>query len=560
MPGSDQQQNHNSGYDDTDLQQVLALLTQRASGQATDQDVEEAVNQVLRASGMAIPPKRSTKSTGTQKNAKKESPRFTKTSSSSKSDARLASATARQAEQVIEVDEVDYDNDSDAEPDSKPPRKKIKVSSRTKSKKKQQQQQEEEAYDIIPLGRQGAQMMTAFGDGPTPYAGAVSATLLGARRMLQCAIQDARYLRRRRKELYDQVRQHMYKHYTKGTKHVQNSSKQEWSSELIFRAMQGYDPLAYDPKSGLGVEELKQLFPEEMNAYQRWNEMHNEYADSSADNGNPEALAAATRQQEEATETSTTTGGDTGGHLLERMINFDVRTDKMQNDWYLTFSDIRQRGSFLPRRGGTKQHAADSAWDQDPARQRGRGQHSEGNWAHMTAGTVRFLHWVGFDPESALPPPNDATTQALAFLAHDFVGRIVEKAILLRTPNDGDSSLIPQLDDGEHLDADDIEAAMKDINPAPLYGSVGNGTKKAEPQLYFGPGFEDRLEMELEEMLGQKPLSEEERKTRLEEDLLFARLSAPPSQDGVQQLLGAKRAEAASSTSKKPTAKESGKG
>jgi hypothetical protein len=38
-----------------------------------------------------------------------------------------------------------------------------------------------------------------------------------------------------------------------------------------------------------------------------------------------------------------------------------------------------------------------------------------------------FLHWVGFDPTSALSPPNEETTQALAFLAHDFFGKIVEK-------------------------------------------------------------------------------------------------------------------------------------
>jgi hypothetical protein len=37
------------------------------------------------------------------------------------------------------------------------------------------------------------------------------------------------------------------------------------------------------------------------------------------------------------------------------------------------------------------------------------------------------LHWVGFDLASALSPPNEPTTQALGFLAYDFVGKIVEK-------------------------------------------------------------------------------------------------------------------------------------
>jgi hypothetical protein len=39
---------------------------------------------------------------------------------------------------------------------------------------------------------------------------------------------------------------------------------------------------------------------------------------------------------------------------------------------------------------------------------------------------VRFLHWVGFDPATELPPPDEETAEALAFLAYDVFGRIIE--------------------------------------------------------------------------------------------------------------------------------------
>jgi hypothetical protein len=39
---------------------------------------------------------------------------------------------------------------------------------------------------------------------------------------------------------------------------------------MIFRAVSGYDPLSYDTKVGFDVSQLEILFPEEMNAYKRW--------------------------------------------------------------------------------------------------------------------------------------------------------------------------------------------------------------------------------------------------------------------------------------------------
>ena len=55
------------------------------------------------------------------------------------------------------------------------------------------------------------------------------------------------------------------------------------------------------------------------------------------------------------------------------------------------------------------------------------------------------------------------------------------------------------LKEGEHLLPKDIEKAMEDpdIRPAPLHSLE----ESSQPtfQLYFGPGFEERLELEMEE-------------------------------------------------------------
>lgn len=113
------------------------------------------------------------------------------------------------------------------------------------------------------------------------------------------------------------------------------------------------------------------------------------------------------------------------GHLEERAAQFDARTEQMNDDWYLKFAQFRQ-GSFLPRQGRAKSEG-ERQWDAN-RKQQGPGRpKNKGNWETMSAPYVRFLHWVGFDPRSALPPPNDETAEALAFLGYDFFGRIVEK-------------------------------------------------------------------------------------------------------------------------------------
>ena len=115
-----------------------------------------------------------------------------------------------------------------------------------------------------------------------------------------------------------------------------------------------------------------------------------------------------------------------GGHIKERAANFDARTEQMKSDWYIKFSQVRQ-GSFLPNRKRRKTKE-EIEWDKLQKRKRGRTRQSD--WESMTVTSIRFLHWLGFDPPN-IKPPNDETTQALAFLGHDMMGRIVEKVSLV---------------------------------------------------------------------------------------------------------------------------------
>ena len=264
-------------------------------------------------------------------------------------------------------------------------------------------------YQDIPLGRQGAQMLTTFGDGKRPLPETVRVALLGARRMVQVAVQDARHLRRKRKKAYSAARAAI-----DANRPQKPTLQEEWTPALTYRALSGYDPLAYDPKCGFDVEELRLLYPEEMNAYLRWNDMHEEYEVKSSnepqlqqpddddpaaaeeveevndekENGgvgeidddadaNPVPAADAEAQGGRRTRrgkggvtfddsTTTTTkavvtnetpgtapveAAAACGHLHERLAQFDLRTDRMAEDWYFQFSEVR-KGSFLPRRSG----------------------------------------------------------------------------------------------------------------------------------------------------------------------------------------------------------------
>lgn len=60
---------------------------------------------------------------------------------------------------------------------------------------------------------------------------------------------------------------------------------------------------------------------------------------------------------------------------------------------------------------------------------------------------------------------------------------------------------LPELSEGDQLDVEDIQRAISTTKLKSLYtSSNGNDDNSHQvAQLYFGPGFEDRLELELEE-------------------------------------------------------------
>ncbi|KAL3902296.1 MAG: hypothetical protein SGARI_005910, partial [Bacillariaceae sp.] len=253
---------------------------------------------------------------------------------------------------------------------------------------------------------------------------------------------------------------------------------------LMFRALQdGNDKLAGQPKCGFHIEELEHLFPEEMKAYHRWIDMHEQYNESKSDD--KEKLSETTGGGEEDDENEDGVEDlPEGGYIKERLGVFDFRTDRMKKDWYLEFAKIRA-GSFLPNTMRVRKSQAEKDWD---AMRKKKGKHSGGTWENISGRSVRFLHWLGFDPPN-LHPPDEETTQALAFLAYDRMGRIVEKAIYLRNlgaqqkkteqlEGEGEKGealgeRLWELPQGEQLSKEDIDRAMEDpgIKPATVYGS-----------------------------------------------------------------------------------------
>jgi len=251
--------------------------------------------------------------------------------------------------------------------------------------------------------------------------------------------------------------------------------------------------------------------------------------------------------------TSITSKSNWGGHLQTRLEQFDARTKTMKERWYIAFAEVRQ-GSFLSKAINAesrqwKKKRNDLKRDKNGA---GRGRIKPGCWESLPASHVQFLHWIGFDPRSSLPPPCAETAEALAFLGYDFMGKIVEKAIFLRCTKKFESKegnkhkLILQMGANEQLTKGDIDNAMKDstVMSKPLYNAHNSVLDSAEAvQLYFGPGFEDRIEMEMEQIvMGKKKgtcLSEKEKQVRVEEEKIFDNLKNPPVLlEGVMDLLG----------------------
>lgn len=501
---------------------LISLVMRRSRGEVGNDDIEDAINSILGAPTVAASTRKGTKN------------------------------------DAIIPDEGNYDDDDDESDSAEPPQKKHAASETDEylpsdKEAKKASAARNKKLEEIPFGKMGERMLVTFGDGTQPHLDVISSALLGTRSCLQRAILDARALHRKNKEKWHQARAAAMMHDSSSVKdQMKKTTGGELTatvltgdSELSFRALGGIDPLRFDTPCGFGIEQLNTLFPEEMSAYQRWKKMHKAYVENSADDIKQPKLSNyeddTNNKNKEDTEEDGDDGTlDYGGRLTLRLANFDARTTEMGDDSYLKFADYR-RGSFLSKNTGAA--TADvKEWKQNK-QQKKRGRPKRTNWQNLHHSCVVFLHWVGFDQRSALSPPNEETTQALGFLAYDFFGKIVEKAVSLRLESTsskgkarklfGSEEPILELTGGDQLEIDDIKRSLAEVKMNSLYSStdveLGNSSKIA--QLYFGPGFEDRLELELDEIFGpkKKKLSAQELERRKDEETLFSGISAPPT-------------------------------
>lgn len=398
------------------MQAILDLMTKRSKGEATNQQVEAAASQIISVMG------------GSKPQSKEED------GASSKGSLKKRSICGPSDSSTFQADTGDYDDDDEEDDNHKIQQKQKEEPTKGNKRKPSEmptEDEEDESYqdqiDQIKLGKQGAKMMTTFGDGPRPDPEALTTALLGTRKCLQVALFDARALRRHAKQTYEVARQSF-------AKRKMATSSDAVDPNMLYRAFSGYDKLSYDPKCGFDMEQLRHLFPEEMRAYMRWKDLHSAYQESSADEKNN---AIQGEDGKEDNNEETITGPEQqddpaviGGHLQQRAAQFDHRTEKMKSDWYIKFAQVRQ-GSFLPRGMRHRKSEAESEWDKSRKTNRKRGAPVTGTWEIMSATQVQFLHWLGFQPP-AMPPPNDETTQALAFLGYDFLGKIVEKVRIIK--------------------------------------------------------------------------------------------------------------------------------
>ena len=501
---------------------LISLVMRRSRGEVGNDDIEDAINSILGAPTVAASTRKGTKN------------------------------------DAIIPDEGNYDDDDDESDSAEPPQKKHAASETDEylpsdKEAKKASAARNKKLEEIPFGKMGERMLVTFGDGTQPHLDVISSALLGTRSCLQRAILDARALHRKDKEKWHQARAAAMMHDSSSVKdQMKKTTGGELTatvltgdSELSFRALGGIDPLRFDTPCGFGIEQLNTLFPEEMSAYQRWKKMHKAYVENSADDIKQSKISNYEDDTNNKNKEDTEEDGDDGtldycGRLTLRLANFDARTTEMGDDSYLKFADYR-RGSFLSKNTGAA--TADvKEWKQNK-QQKKRGRPKRTNWQNLHHSCVVFLHWVGFDQRSALSPPNEETTQALGFLAHDFFGKIVEKAVSLRLESTsskgkarklfGSEEPILELTGGDQLEIDDIKRSLAEVKMNSLYSStdveLGNSSKIA--QLYFGPGFEDRLELELDEIFGpkKKKLSAQELERRKDEETLFSGIAAPPT-------------------------------
>merc|ERR1712127_163194 len=90
--------------------------------------------------------------------------------------------------------------------------------------------------------------------------GTVAAVLMVARRCLQLAIKDARALYRKSKEDYRRARFGMNLRVKQwSNKDLHSVADMELDQTMCYRALNGYDRLAYDVKCGFDMAQLETL-------------------------------------------------------------------------------------------------------------------------------------------------------------------------------------------------------------------------------------------------------------------------------------------------------------
>ncbi len=514
------------------LESLVSLVSSRCQGLSADEEIENAVSSLL----SPIDGQQTIQPTNNTMNSNKRS---------------VVTCDSEIVQDEGNYDDSD-DNDDDDDDNEGPPTKKVKASSSSdktltepkwtgeKATMESLMEQEEKIkmddlkyrqennlqFDIsetwkdledIPLGITGAKIMITFGDGPQPNPQACAAALLATRQCIQNAVKDARALRRKMKKEYDKARVAVNLHRAKRKQRALladsdgnlDGAATGVDLDLYFKAIKGNDKLSYDNPCGFDTVQLEKLFPEEMYAYQRWNKMHQAYTDSKNDRDDGRNKATTTEGQEEEREDMkeavNVMQNNVGGHLKERLAQFDLRTERMKESWYMAFSEVR-KGSFLTR-GGLS--AEDRAWEKQ--RKTGTGRKKTSTWEALPSSHIRFLHWVGFDQRSSLPPPEPSTAEALAFLGYDFMGKIIEKSIFLkclerrekqRVEGAKEDEILMEMGPNDQLTKEDIHKALMDstVVTKPLYNASESSLQaSAAAQIYFGPGFEDRIEMEMEQ-------------------------------------------------------------
>jgi hypothetical protein len=566
------------------MDHVLELLSQRVQGRATNEDVESAVNNILHSMGTTTStslqqrtlttrppidqPPLIQQDTGNYDSDDDDNENYM-TQDAKPAASQNGEPSSRGTKRKLEENPANGDASESLDADH------ANGSSKTFCEKIQTDAEYDEAIGQIPMGWEAAKMMTTFGDGPRPQPTALALALLGTRQALQMAIMDARKIRRRLQQDFQMAEitvdpSAQKRQNDKKTKAKKKNAKQQQQNDnpgefaavgestaafannesvnnnppkqhdhqvqaadpsMVFRALAGgTDKLSMDQKCGFHMEELTHLFPEEMRAYQRWTEMHEEYSEKKGEQENLKEKVSTGQDDividdEEVSKSPLSTPSTPlhtavqepdGGHLKERAAHFDFRTDRMKKDWYMEYAKVRQ-GSFLPSAMRVRRTQAEKEWDE--IRKKKRGRHFSGSWESMSGRSVRFLHWLGFDPPN-LYPPDEEVTHALAFLAYDRLGRIVEKAIFLRNlekekqvkgGEQEEDKEVPadttitgplwELPEGEQLTEEDIQRALEDpdVKPATLFKAEDSADRQTNIQLYFGPGWEDRLELEMEE-------------------------------------------------------------